>query len=89
MDGLVITLGMFLMILLQNILSTISSSQFVTYMGIGDGEIRLDIRQTEDIAGKTEEVGKLLAQEEQVARFAVLRTLSCRVVLPDGAYAAL
>ena len=24
----------------------------VTYMGIGDGEIRLDIRQTEDIAGK-------------------------------------
>lgn len=89
MDGLVITLGMFLMILLQNILSTISSSQFVTYMGIGDGEIRLDIRQTEDIVGKTEEVGKLLAQEEQVARFAVLRTLSCRVVLPDGAYAAL
>ena len=32
---------------------------------------------------------KLLAEEEQVARFAVLRTLSCRAVLPDGSDAAL
>ncbi len=89
MVALVITLGMFLMILPQNILSTISSPQFVTYMGIGDGEIRLDIRQTEDIVGKTEQVEKLLAEEEPVDRFAVLRTLSCRAVLPDGSYTAL
>ncbi|MGM9659522.1 MAG: FtsX-like permease family protein [Faecousia sp.] len=87
--ALVITLGMFLMILPQNILSTISSPQFVTYMGIGDGEIRLDIRQTEDIALMTEQVETLLTEDDQVARFAALRTLSCRAVLPDGAYAAL
>ena len=86
---LVITLGMFLMILPQNILSTISSPQFVTYMGIGDGEIRLDLRQTEDIAGKTEQVETLLAEETSVDRFAALRTLSCRAVLPDGTYTAL
>ncbi|MGN0977830.1 MAG: FtsX-like permease family protein [Faecousia sp.] len=85
----VITLGMFLMILPQNILSTISSPKFVTYMGIGDGEIRLDLRQTEDITGKTEKLEKLLAEEETVDRFAVLKTLSCRAVLPDGAYTAL
>ena len=89
MVALVITLGIFLMILPQNLLSTISSPQFVTYMGIGEGEIRLDIRQTEDIASKTEQVEKLLAEEEQVGRFAVLRTLSCRAVLPDGSDAAL
>lgn len=85
----VITLGMFLMILPQNILSTISSPKFVTYMGIGDGEIRLDLRQTEDIAGKTGQVEKLLSEEEQVARFVVLQTVSCRAVLPDGTYTAL
>jgi len=89
MVALVVTLGIFLMILPQNLLSTISSPRFVTYMGIGEGEIRLDIRQTEDIAGKTEQVEKLLAEEEPVARFAVLRTLSCRAVLPDGSDAAL
>ena len=86
---LVITLGMFLMILPQNILSTISSPQFVTYMGIGDGEIRLDLRQTEDIAGKTEQVETLLAEGTSVDRFAALRTLSCRAVLPEGTYTAL
>ena len=89
MVAFVITLGMFLMILPQNILSTISSPQFVTYMGIGDGEIRLDIRQTEDIAGKTEQLEKMMAEEEPVDRFVVLRTLSCRAVLPDGSYTAL
>lgn len=81
---LVIGLGMFMMILPQNLLSTISSPQFVTYMGIGDGEIRLDIRQTEDIAGKTEQVEKLLVGDEQVERSVTLRTSSCRVVLSDG-----
>ena len=80
---------MFLMILPQNILSTISSPRFVTYMGIGDGEIRLDIRQTEDIAGKTEQVRRLLAQDEETDRIAVLQTQSCRVALPGGAVAAL
>lgn len=89
MVALVITLGMFLMILPQNLLSTISSPQFVTYMGIGDGEIRLDLRQTEDIAGKTEQVEALLAEEAQVDRFAALQTLSCRAILADGTYAAL
>lgn len=87
--ALVIALGIFMMILPQNLLSTISSSHFVTYMGIGDGEIRLDISQTEDIAGRTGQVEKLLAGDEQIARFVTLRTTSCRAVLPDGTYISL
>ena len=85
----VIALGMFLMILPQNLLSTISSAEFVTYMGIGDGEIRLDLRQTEDIALQSERVEKLLAEDAGTERFAVLRTYSCRTVLPEGGSAAL
>ena len=85
----VIAAGMFLMILPQNLLSTISSPRFVTYMGIGDGEIRIDIRQTEDIAGDTRQVEALMAAEEAVERYAMLRTVSCRAVLADGSHAAL
>lgn len=85
----VIALGIFMMMLPQNLLNTISSSQFVTYMGIGDGEIRLDIRQTEDIEGKSEQVEKLLTGEKQVDRFVVLQTQMCRAVLPDGSYSSL
>lgn len=87
--ALVITLGIFMMILPQNLLSTIASPRFVTYMGIGDGEIRLDIRQTEDIAGETEQVEKLLVEDEQIASFVTLRTTSCRTVLPDGSHTSL
>ena len=87
--ALVIALGIFMMILPQNLLSTISSPRFVTYMGIGDGEIRLDIRQTEDIAGRTKLVEKLLAEDEQIASFVSLRTTSCRAALPDGSYTGL
>ena len=86
---LVIALGMFLMILPQNLLSTISSPKFVTYMGIGDGEIRMDIRQTEDIGPMTKQAQKLLAEDAQTKRFTVLRTYSCRAVLPDGTNTAL
>ena len=87
--ALVITLGIFMMILPQNLLSTIASPRFVTYMGIGDGEIRLDIRQTEDIAGETEQVEKLLVEDEQITSFVTLRTTSCRTVLPDGSHNSL
>lgn len=87
--ALVIVLSIFMMILPRNLLSTISSPRFVTYMGIGDGEIRLDIRQTEDIAGKTKQVEKLLARDEQVDRLVTLRTTSCQAVLPDGSHTSL
>lgn len=86
---LVIGLGIFMMILPQNLLSTISSPRFVTYMGIGDGEIRLDIRQTEDIVVKTKQVAKLLDADEQVERSVTLRTVSCWVVLPNGSHTSL
>lgn len=84
MAALIICLGMFMMILPQNLLNTISSPRFVTYMGIGNGEIRLDIRQTEDIAGRTAQVEKLLEEDEQVQLFTALGTVSCRAILPDG-----
>ena len=35
----------------QNLYSTLSSPRFVTYMGIGDADIRMDVRQSENIAG--------------------------------------
>ncbi|MDD7024921.1 MAG: FtsX-like permease family protein [Oscillospiraceae bacterium] len=89
MIAFVIALGIFLMILPQNLLNTIASPQFVTYMGIGDGQIRLDIRQAEDIAGETMQVEKLLKEEGQAERFVSLRTFSCRAVLPDGSYTGL
>lgn len=86
---LVIGLSIFMMILPQNLLCTISSPRFVTYMGIGDGKIRLDIRQTEDMEEKIGQVEKQLERDEGVADFVALRTISCKAALPDGSYGIL
>lgn len=53
--ALVIGAGVFMMMVPQNLQSTISSPGFVTYMGIGNGEIRLDVRPTEEFM-QTEEI---------------------------------
>lgn len=80
----VISAGVFLMTVPWNLQSTISSPRFVNYMGIGDGDIRLDIRQTDDILEKTGQVEELLAADHGVSSYAALLTKTYRVVLPDG-----
>ena len=82
--ALVIGLGVFLMIVPQNLLSTIASPQFVTYMGIGDGEIRIDIRQTDGIEDQTERLEGILSGDGRISRHVALRTTSSRVQLSDG-----
>lgn len=64
--GFVTAACVFLMLVPENLYSTLSSPDFVTYMGIGNGEIRIDVRQTEDIARTTMEVAENLINDERV-----------------------
>lgn len=82
--GAVTAAAMFLMLLPQNLYSTISDPRFVSYMGIGDGQLRLDVRQTEDIQGKTKEIQEALRQDEKVERFVSLETVSCPMETAGG-----
>lgn len=74
----------FLMVVPQNLYSTISSKGFVTYMGIGGGQIRMDIRQTKDISAKTKQLKELLGKDKQVEKSVSLLTKSYRIRLLDG-----
>lgn len=74
----------FLPLVPQNLYNTMSDSAFVTYMGIGDAEIRMDVRQAEGIERKTQEIAASLEKDAQVEKYAVLRTKSCKAVLDDG-----
>ncbi len=74
----------FLMLLPQNLYSTLSSPTFVTYMGIGNADIRMDIRQGADISLTTARLAAALEQDGQVERYAVLQTGSLPAVLSDG-----
>ncbi len=82
--GFVTAACVFLMLVPENLYSTLSSPEFVTYMGIGNGEIRIDVRQTEDIAQTTMEVARKLKNDERVEKFTVLQTKSYLSFLADG-----
>ncbi len=82
--GLVAASCTFLIFISQSLYSTMADPGFATYMGIGDGEIRMDVRQTEDIPVTTERIAFALAEDAEVEKYAVLCTRSCAAVLPDG-----
>lgn len=82
--ALVAAACIFLALVPRNLYSTMSDPEFVTYMGIGGGEIRMDVRQTGNIDLVTERIADALKRDSQVERFAVLRTGSVRAALRDG-----
>ncbi len=82
--GLVVVACMALTLIPQNLYSTISSPQFVTYMGIGNAGIRMDVRQSEDIGGITEKLLKELGNDSDVLKYVALKTVSCPAILSDG-----
>lgn len=81
---LVAAIVVFLMLVPANLYSTMSSERFVTYMGIGNSQIRMDIRQTEDISGKQENLRELLEQDERVEKFSMFQTSQIPAQLSDG-----
>lgn len=82
--GFVTAACTFLTLLPQNLYSTLSSPAFVTYMGIGKADIRMDIRQGTDISPAAARLASALERDERVERYAVLQTQSLPAVLSDG-----
>lgn len=68
----------------QNLCSTMSAPEFVTYMGIGDAQIRMDVRQSENIRTMTEQLEAKLGADPDVAKYVALQTVSCPAYLSDG-----
>lgn len=80
----VLTAAAFIIIVPQNLYSTLSSREFITYMGIGRCDLRFDLQQTEGIGEKTEEIAAALRQDETVSQIAVLTTKAYTARLADG-----
>lgn len=87
--GAVTAAAVFLMLTPQNIAHTISSPEFVTYMGVGNGQIRIDVRQSEDIVSQTAALAGQLERDNRVERYTVLQTRSLQGQLADGSACAL
>lgn len=80
----VVMLGAFIIIVPQNLYHTISSENFVTYMGVGRCDLRVDIQQNGDIVDKTKQVEDYVMSDEEVSDFTVLTTKTFGTKLKDG-----
>jgi putative ABC transport system permease protein len=80
----VLALAAFIIIVPQNLHNTIASNSFITYMGVGDSDLRIDIQQTDQIAEKAAEIAAAMANDVAISKFAVLTTKTFPVQLADG-----
>jgi putative ABC transport system permease protein len=80
----VLVLAAFIIIVPHNLHNTIASDSFITYMGVGDSDLRIDIQQTDHIAEKAAEIAAAMGNDPSISRFVVLTTKTFRVKLADG-----
>lgn len=80
----VLVLSAFIMIVPQNLNSTIASDSFIRYMGIGNYDIRIDLQQTDHLAQKAAEIERTIKSDQAVAKFAVLATKTFNARMADG-----
>ena len=73
-----------LMLIPQNIASTLASPHFVSYMGIGSSQIRIDIRQAEHVDKVCGAILTELENDPSVEGAVAMETRSYRVALDDG-----
>jgi len=80
----VLVISCFIMVVPQNIYNTVRARSFMTHMGIGECDIRLDIQLADQIPEKTKDIGQSLSSDEDVERFSVLTCWMFDMPLSDG-----
>lgn len=79
----VLVISTFIMIVPQNLYNTISSKSFITYMGIGNSDMRIDIQQTNNISKKALEIAKMMENDKSISNYAVLTTKTFKTKIDD------
>lgn len=81
---MVLVAAAFIIALPQNLHNTISSRSFISYMGVGDSDLRVDIQQTEDISAKTEDIAVAMGSDPFIAKYSVHLTKAFSVRTEGG-----
>ncbi|GIO41335.1 ABC transporter permease [Paenibacillus apis] len=80
----VLVISAFIMIVPQNLHATISSKDFTQYMGIGDADLRMDLRQTGHLSEQAAEITDALEGDSAILSYVMLTTKSFSVKLENG-----
>ena len=80
----VLVISVFIIIVPQNLYNTISSKGFITYMGVGNSDMRIDIQQTDNISEKAANIAMALENDNGIRKFVVLTTKTFTAKMDDG-----
>lgn len=80
----VLVISTFIIIVPQNMYDTISSEDFITYMGMGKCHMRIDIQQDSNISGKAAEIAEYMDEDSSIWDYAVLTTKIFKARAEDG-----
>lgn len=67
-----------------NFLNTINSPNFISYMGIGKSDIRIDLQQSDDIEARLNDVLTYIENDEDIEKFSSMITSRFQVIGSDG-----
>ncbi|MDR1078292.1 MAG: ABC transporter permease [Propionibacteriaceae bacterium] len=83
---LVLVISVFILVVPQNIHHTISDHSFMTYLGVGESDLSIQLSQTQvdDVARAAADIGAALAGDQDVARFTVLSGRVFNMPTGDG-----
>lgn len=80
----VVVLASFIIIVPQNLYHTISGDNFVTYIGVGNCDLRIDIQQTTQIDKKTAVIGEYMRDDPEITDYALFISKIFPVRLANG-----
>lgn len=83
---MVLIISSFIMIVPQNISSTISAKSFITYMGMGicDANIGVMRTQVEDVVGKANEIVDVLVEDKNVENYTLFTSRMLDRITDEG-----
>lgn len=75
--------AVFIILVPYNIYYTVSSPNFITYMGIGQSHLRIDLRNSLTVKDQFSNLGQVLSVDDDIAEYSKLVTSKYEVILAD------
>ncbi|CAM4250543.1 ABC transporter permease [Bacillus manliponensis] len=76
----------FAMIVPVNVFNTVQSPQFITYMGAGKSDIRIDLQHSENVTNRFQSTISYMERDKDVEKYTALITKRFQVFNDDGTY---
>jgi putative ABC transport system permease protein len=81
---LIFTASSFMILLPMNMMNTIENPSFMTYMGVGESDIRIDIQHKETLAEQKAAVQDFLENDPQITKYAIYQIGHVQFQNADG-----